>query len=178
MSFATSIGSTPRYSDRLRSTEQGTYPHRRRHSHSRTAEHLLLPPDSHLSTPKVTTDSRGASYLYLMATKTSTVTMGLGNALTEFSNAGATRPYWVGFQYTSADGSTTNQLCVPLTKDLSLPATWQWPGIAEAGPTGGIHGMTDVFIVKLINSEQISKKLPNPYISIQFFKKVWVWWVM
>ena len=85
------------------------------------------------------------------ATKTSTVTMGLGNALTEFSNAGAGRPYWVGFQYTSADGNTTNQVCVPLTKDLSLPTAWEWPGIAEAGPTGGIHGMVDVFIVQLIN---------------------------
>ena len=81
--------------------------------------------------------------------------MGLGNALTEFSNAGAGRPYWVGFQYTSADGNTTNQVCVPLTKDLSLPTAWEWPGIAEAGPTGGIHGMVDAFIVQLINEQKL-----------------------
>ena len=86
------------------------------------------------------------------ATKTSTLTMGLGDGNIEWSNAGAARAYWIGFHYTTADGQTTNQVCVPLTTDLSLPVAWQWSGIKTAGATGGLHGLTAGEIIALLNS--------------------------
>jgi hypothetical protein len=86
------------------------------------------------------------------ATQTSTLTMGLGDGNLEWSNGGAARAYWVGFHYTTADGNTTNQVCVPLSTDLSLPAAWQWPGIKTAGATGGLHGLAAGQIIALLNS--------------------------
>eukprot|EP01051_Picozoa_sp_SAG22_P008092 SAG22_NODE_598_length_8708_cov_2.090487_1_plen_157_part_10 len=87
------------------------------------------------------------------ATKTSTVTMGLGDGNVEWSNGGAAQPYWLGVQYKSVDdGNTIFKVCIPLTKDLSLPTAWQWPGIKEAGATNGIHGLNVGQIVALVNS--------------------------
>ena len=87
------------------------------------------------------------------ATKTSTVTMGLGNGHLAWSNAGAARPYWIGFHYTANnDPTTVYQVCVPLTKDLSLPTAWQYSGIREAGATNGFHGFAPANIVSVMNS--------------------------
>ena len=85
------------------------------------------------------------------ATKTSTVTMGLGDGNVEWSNGGAAQPYWFGIQYTNAAGNTTHQLCVPLTKDLSLPSAWHWSGILEGGATNGFHGLKPSAIVDVVN---------------------------
>ena len=87
------------------------------------------------------------------ATRTSTLTMGLGDGHVEWSNGGAARAYWIGFHYTANnDPTTVYQVCVPLTKDLSLPTAWQWSGIREAGSTSGFHGFAPANIVSMMNA--------------------------
>ena len=86
------------------------------------------------------------------ATQTSTLTMGLGDGHVEWSNGGAARAYWIGFHYTANnDPATVYQVCVPLTKDLSLPSAWHWSGILEAGATGGIHGLNPANMTSVMN---------------------------
>ena len=128
-----------------------------------TAADFTLPLRPGIQVPALATGSSCTAYLSSLlfpnelanctaATETSTVTMGLGDGNVEWSNGDSARPYWIGFHYTdNNDASTVHKVCVPLTKDASLPAAWHWTGILEAGPTAGFHTLKPANIVSVVN---------------------------